>query len=122
MKDAVGISVEAYYFGRKPGAPSDYTVRQNRIELGDERWDFQPDVRRLHFEGGAIRKSDLARTSDGEAMVLVTNDIVSKDPEYVLTCKKYVGPIRQARQRTPVIECEFDAERYWEDRAESSAQ
>lgn len=122
MKDAVGISTEAYYFGQKAGAPLDYTVRQNRVELGDERWDLQPGVRRLHFEGTAIRKSDLAQTSDSEARVLVTVDIVSKDPEYVLTCKNYVGAIRQAQQRPPVIKCEFDAERYWEDHAESSAE
>ncbi len=121
MKKTPGIFVDAWYFGDAAPAYRAKADQLNRIELGDERWNFSNTTRRVHIEGQPIDTSKLSQTSDGVARVFLTADINSNDPGYVLTCHSFIGPIRQAQEHPQTLDCQFDAERYWEDVEASEA-
>ena len=111
-----GLFVDAYYYGDAAPAYRDQADTLNRIYLGRERWSYDGKVRRVHLEGESIDTSKLSQTSDGLVRVLVSVDGVGPSGDRA-ACHDYNGPIRQAQQKTPVLQCEFDAERYWENAA-----
>ncbi len=121
MKVSPGFAVEAYYYGDALPAYQGEADDQNRIRLGDERWNCDANTRRVHMDGKSIDTSALAKTRDG-VRVFLSGDITSGDPGYVLSCRSYTGTVRQAQKTPPTIDCEYDAERYWEDTAASSAE
>ena len=108
-----GLIVEAYYYGDAAPAYRDEADTLNRIYLGRERWTYDGKVRRVHLEGEPIDTAKLSQTSDGLVRVLVSVDGVGASGNRA-ECHDYNGPVRQAQQHTPVLQCEFDAERYWE--------
>ncbi len=117
-----GISVEAFYYGEAAPAYAAEADADGRIDLGDERWDYHPIAHRLHLKGVPIDPAQLAKTKDGQVRVFVTVEMGSRDPEYVLSCMNYTGTVRQAQQQVQTIGCQYDAERYWQDAAESAAE
>jgi hypothetical protein len=107
-----GLFVDAWYYGQAAPGYRGQADRLNRIYLGDERSNYPATVRRIHLKGEAIDASKLSQTSDGQPMVLLSvgGGGTLDNP---LSCHDYIGQVRHAQQRPPVLYCEFDTEHYW---------
>ncbi len=121
-RNPVDLAVYASYYGDAAPAYRAEADNLNRIYLGEERWDFPATARRMHLHGQPIDTSKLPHTRDGQPQVFVSVGPEGGDPDDMLACRNFIGPIRLAQQTVPVLRCEFDTEHYWEESdSESSA-
>ena len=109
-----GFVVDAWYYGDALPAHRDKADQFGRIFLGDENWNFSANARKMHLHGEPIDLDKLAQVRDGQPMVNLTVESVAGNPDNPLKCHAFIGPVRQAQQKTPVLTCEFDTEQYWE--------
>lgn len=114
--------VDAWYYGDAAPAFHDKADTMGRIDLGDENWNFSANARRMHLKGEAVDVSKLPQIRNGEVLVFLTVETGAGTPENPVNCHAYIGSVRLAQQRPPVLTCEFDTERYWEDASDSSSQ
>jgi len=110
-----GLVVDAWYYGDAAPAYRAQADKLNRIYLGDEQWNYSGNARRIHLRGEPIDAAQLPQTRDGQPQVLVSVNSAEGDPDNMLSCHDYIGPIRLAQQHTPVLDCEFDTENYWDE-------
>jgi len=121
LKSSEGLTVDAYYYGHaKPGFIGE-ADSLHRIVLGRETWSYAASLRRVHLYAAGIDTKKLPRTVEGEPMVLVTV-LGSGVPGKVVDCGSYIGPIREAHQRSPEMHCELESEQYWEGLAASAGE
>jgi len=113
------IAVDAWYYGDALPAYRDKADTLGRIFLGDETWNFSRNARRMHVKGEPIDAGKLPRVRDGQPQVFLTVAIPAGSPENPVKCHEYIASVRLAQQKPPVLTCEFDTERYWEDMADS---
>jgi len=116
------ITADAWYYGDALPAYRDKADNLGRIFLGDETWTFSRNARRMHLKGEAIDTGLLPQVRDGQPLVFLSVTIPAGDPENPVKCHDYIAPVHQAQQTPPVLTCEFDTERYWEDIADSASQ
>jgi len=116
------ITADAWYYGDALPAYRDKADNLGRIFLGDETWTFSRNARRMHLKGEAIDTGLLPQVRDGQPLVFLSVTIPAGNPENPVKCHDYIAPVRAAQQTPPVLTCEFDTERYWEDLAESAPQ
>ncbi|MFT4075069.1 MAG: hypothetical protein QM647_06000 [Asticcacaulis sp.] len=114
LKTSEGLTVDAYYYGHVKPAFSAEADSLHRIRLGRETWDYPATSRRVHLYAAGIESKALRKTIEGEPLVLVTV-LGSGVPGKVVDCHSYIGPIRQAHQKSPEMHCEIESETYWED-------
>ncbi len=117
-----GLVVDAWYYGDAAPRYRDKADSLGRIFLGDENWSFSSNARKMHLKGEPIELAGLAQVRDGQPLVLLSVETAEGDPDNPIKCHDYIGAIRAAQQTPPVLLCEFDTERYWEDAAESAGQ
>ncbi len=113
-----------YYGDAKPAYRKD-ADDLNRIHLGEERWGYSGLARKVHMHGEPIDTSKLPETRDGQPYVLITVYTIEPigDPDDLVSCHQYVGPIRLAQQQTQMLYCQLDSENAWGDQsAEASSQ
>lgn len=108
------LSVDAEYYGDAAPAYRAQADPINRIYLGEEHWTYSGNARRVHLHGEPIDTSKLPQTRDGQAQVIVSVT-GSSAPDDLLSCHDYIGFIHSAQEQAPVLDCEFDTERYWDD-------
>ncbi|WP_443749613.1 hypothetical protein [Asticcacaulis solisilvae] len=121
-KSGAGLTVDAWYYGDAAPAHMDQADKLGRIFLGDENWNFSGNARKMHLKGEPIDTSKLPQTRDGQPQVLLSVEPDGGDPDNMLKCHDFIGKVQLAQQTPPVILCEFDTERYWEDNADSASQ
>jgi len=109
-----GLVVYASYYGDAAPAYRARADKLNRIYLGEEYWTYSGHARRVHLHGEPIDTARLSQTRDGQPQALVSVTLAQGDPDDMMACHDYIGPIRLAQQQIPVLDCEFESERYWE--------
>lgn len=112
-----GLVADAWYYGDAAPAFRDKADSMGRISVGDENWTYSTNARRMHMKGEAVDVSKLPQIRAGEVLVFLTIDVHGSDPDNPIKCHDYIAPVRVAQQKPPVVTCEFDTERYWEDMA-----
>jgi len=108
-----GLFVDAWYYNTAAPAYRKEADSMNRISLGTERWTYPNHVRRVHLRGEIVDKAKLSHTVDGQPNIIASVSARGGNPDNMLTCHDYIGSVSLARQKTPVLRCEFDTEHYW---------
>lgn len=119
------LIVAGFYYGDAQAAYRKDADDLNRIHLGEERWGYSGDARKLHMHGEPIDTSKLSETRDGQPQVLVTVYSIRPigEPDDMLSCHHYIGSIRLAQQHTQVLDCQLDSENLWDNStADASSQ
>jgi len=104
------IDVDAYYYGDPTPAAASRADKLGRLVLGDETVGWSGNTRRVHLEGTI--DASLLKDIRGEPQVLIsvmsrTNPDAAQDQ--LIHCKTWIGTVKMARERSPVIGCELDA-------------
>lgn len=117
-----GFVVDAWYYGDALPAHRDKADQFGRIFLGDENWNFSANARKMHLHGEPIDMDTLAQVRDGQPLVNLTVESVAGNLDNPLKCHTFIGTVRQAQQKTPVLTCELDTDSYWETSADASSR
>jgi len=113
-KDNDTFAVLAYYYGDPtPQARNDPKASKaidalSRLIVGEERYGWTTDQRRVHLDGQI--DTSLLPFTRGDVQVLVTAYSVTKEgaSDDLIACKSWIGTIKMAQKEPPLIACELE--------------
>ena len=102
------LAVDAYYYGYPTPQALPKADKLGRLALSDERLGWSSDTRRVRFDGNV--DTSLLPEIRGEPQLMVGAESLGPDgvSDDLLSCKTWIGTVKTAQARPPLIACELD--------------